>query len=168
MNTSQSIPDEEWRPIAGFEGLYEVSNHGRVASLPKPTWPTWRILRPGVERGGYLYVTLRDHGRQVHGKIHQLVCEAFNGPRPAGTIMRHLDGDPLNNTPENLTWGSPSENNFDVVKHGRHHNATKTHCNSGHPLSGPNLYVNPTSGSRQCRTCQRAYSQAYAERKKSL
>lgn len=167
MNTNQLTP-EEWRPIPGFEGLYEVSNRGRVASLPKPTWPTRRILRPGTERGGYLYVTLRVAGRQYHRKVHQLVCETFNGPRPDGAMTRHLNGDHLDNTPDNLTWGSSSENNFDIVRHGRHHNAVKTHCIHGHPLSGSNLYVNATSGSRQCRTCQRAMAAAYAERKRAI
>lgn len=166
VNTDQSIP-EEWRPISGFEGLYEVSSRGRVASLPKPTWPGRRILHPGTERGGYLYVTLRRSGLQYHRKIHQLVCATFNGPRPEGTVTRHLDGDPLNNIPVNLAWGSSSENNFDLVRHGRHHNALKTHCKYGHPLSGSNLYVNATSGSRQCRTCQRATAAAYADRKRA-
>lgn len=166
MNEAQSIPGEEWRPIAGYEGLYEVSDHGRVASLPKPTWPTRRILRPGTERGGYPYVTLRASGRQLHRKIHHLVCEAFNGPRPAGSVTRHLDGDPTNNTPTNLVWGSYSDNNLDMVRHGRHHNAVKTHCRNGHPLIGANLYMNPTSGSRQCRTCQLVSAAAYRERKR--
>jgi hypothetical protein len=165
VNADQSIP-EEWRPISGFEGLYEVSSLGRIASLPKPTWPGRRILRPGTERGGYLYVTLRASGDQYHRKVHHLVCAAFNGPRPPGAVMRHLDGNPTNNVPSNLVWGSSSENNFDIVRHGRHHNAVKTHCKQGHPLSGPNLYVNPTSGARQCRTCQRAFSLAYSLRKR--
>lgn len=154
---------EKWRPVVGFEGLYEVSDLGRVASFPTRTWPGRRILRPSHHvRGGYLFVNLRHDGRSYHRKVHHLVCEAFNGPRPEGTMTRHLDGDHLNNTPANLAWGTGSENQYDKVRHGRHHNAIKTECKNGHPLSGANLYINATSGARQCRTCQHKTKRAWA------
>lgn len=157
---------EEWRPVPEFEELYEISNLGRVASLPKPTWGGRRILSAANHaRGGYLFVTLHRPGRNFHRKVHHLVCTAFNGARPPGMLARHVDGNPLNNVPENLAWGTASENGFDCVRHGRHHNAEKTRCKSGHPLDGENLYINPASGARQCRTCRRAYRAAYARRK---
>jgi hypothetical protein len=159
---------ETWLPVVGFEGLYEVSDLGRVASLPSRTWPRRAILSavPHV-RGGYLFVTLRRDGGSHHRKIHHMVCEAFNGTRPSGTVTRHINGDHLDNAPGNLAWGTPSENMFDVVRHGRHHNAIKTACKNGHPLIGANLYVNATSGSRQCRICQAAAKAKYATKKAS-
>lgn len=51
-------------------------------------------------------------------KVHHLVLEAFVGPRNAGSEARHLDGDPLNNTPANLAWSSHAENVTDQLKHG--------------------------------------------------
>ena len=158
---------EEWRPVPGFGDRYEISNLGRVASLPTRTWPTRRILSAAFHvRGGYPFVTLHRDGRNFHRKVHHLVCEAFNGPRPSGALVRHLDGNPCNNVPSNLAWGTASENIHDTVNHGRHHSASKTHCIHGHPLAGANLYVNPASGSRQCRVCQRRAKADYAARKK--
>lgn len=159
---------ETWLPVPGFEGLYEVSDAGRVASTPKRTRPGRRILAPANhKRGGYLYVTLHRPGKQFHRKIHHLVCEAFNGPRPAGTLARHLDGNHLNNSPGNLAWGTASENNVDRVRHGRHHNANKRTCVRNHPLCGDNLYINATSGARQCRACQHVSKDAYTKRKRA-
>jgi len=75
---------EQWRPIAGFEGRYEVSDHGRVASLPTRTWPTRRIIAVvAAKRGGYPTVVLHLDNRQFCRKIHRLVCEAFNGAAPS-------------------------------------------------------------------------------------
>lgn len=167
MNVIDQVMGESWQPVVGFQGLYEISDQGRVASLPKPTWPGRRVLSASRHvRGGYLFVTLHRDGLNFHRKIHHLVCEAFNGERSGGTVARHLDGDVLNNTPENLAWGTPSENNFDQVAHGTHNNASKTSCKNGHPFDEISLYINATSGSRQCRICQRQYAAEYRSRKR--
>lgn len=167
---------ETWLPVVGFEGLYEVSDHGRVRSMDRRRRTgagfrtvRGRLLAPSVHvRGGYLYVTLNRPGRKFHRKVHYLVCSAFNGPRPADLPhCRHLDGDHLNNVPGNLAWGTPSQNLYDTVAHGRHHGASRDHCIRDHPLFGPNLYVNPASGARQCRICQRAANARYQARKKA-
>ena len=158
--------NEEWRPVVGFEGRYEVSDSGRVASLPTRTWPTRRILASvaNERRGGYLYVTLRRDGKQYSRKVHQLVCEAFVGPRPGGTITRHLDDDPLNNAPSNLRWGTHADNLADRIRNRGHHNSIKIQCVHGHDLSGDNLGINTTTGGRFCRWCDRAAKRRYAER----
>ena len=160
--------NEEWRPIPGWEDRYEISSTGRVASLPTRTWPRRNILKPVPHtRGGYLYVNLVRDNQQHHRKIHALVCEAFNGARPdSATIVRHIDGDILNNSPSNLAWGNTSENLLDAVRHGTHAGARKTHCKNGHPLSGDNLVINSTKGSRQCRVCQNASKARYAAKKR--
>lgn len=51
--------------------------------------------------------------------VHRLVLQAFVGPPTEGQVARHLDGNPTNNALGNLAWGSPSENNADMVAHGR-------------------------------------------------
>ncbi|QDP54003.1 MAG: putative uncharacterized HNH endonuclease [Prokaryotic dsDNA virus sp.] len=52
-----------------------------------------------------------DHRRQAPRKVHQLVCEAFHGPKPFETaVVIHKDEDALNNRPENLKWGTQKEN----------------------------------------------------------
>jgi hypothetical protein len=78
---------EEWRPIAGFEGLYEVSNHGRVRSLDRviarsngvPYRARGRVLKPTPHRRGKrpLAVSLADRGRRHQRLVHRLLAEAF-------------------------------------------------------------------------------------------
>jgi hypothetical protein len=104
--------DEQWRPVPGFEGKYEVSDLGRVKSL---RWTPPRILRPGPSNYGHLSVAL---GQRNTRMIHQLVLLAFVGPRPPGQEARHLDGDPANNRLDNLCWGTRGDNIRDAVRHG--------------------------------------------------
>lgn len=54
-----------------------------------------------------------------------MVLEAFTGPAPEGSLCRHLNGDPSDNRPSNLAWGTPAENNADMVAHGRSTRGTK-------------------------------------------
>lgn len=159
-------PEEVWKDIPGYEGLYQVSNLGRVKSLPR----TARCMRNGKEaqravpgkilaaqlnyNGDHLYVTLSKEGKVRNCYVHTLVLTAFVGPRPDDMECLHGDGDPTNNRVENLRWGTGSQNRLDSVRHGTHANARKTHCPSGHEYSPENTYMRP-SGDRRCRTCNR-------------
>jgi hypothetical protein len=97
--------EEIWKPITGFPG-YEVSNIGRVRSPNK-------ILSPGFVNG-YPRYELRLDGRPIYRRIHILVCEAFNGPRPfPNALCRHKDDNQLNNIPDNLCWGTQLDNMTD-------------------------------------------------------
>lgn len=119
---------EEWRPVLGYEGLYEVSSLGRVRSVERVVLtrrrngivPTRRrsIILRAIAPIGYPVVALhrQDRGRPAH--VHTLVCEAFHGPRPAGMQVAHNDGSRDNNQPNNLRWATPSENNLDKKTHG--------------------------------------------------
>ena len=108
-----------------------------------------KILTPRVGASGHLRVWSR--GR--YHSVHVLVLETFYGPRPEGYVARHLDGNPGNNHPGNLAWGTFSENNHDSVRHGTHRNARKTHCVQGHELTPDNLYKSKRNR-RDCRQCQ--------------
>jgi hypothetical protein len=158
------VMTEQWRPVSGWEGLYEVSDLGRVVSLPRARRSTSVTLRPARDRDGYLQIVLAYGDRKETRKVHHLVGEAFNGTRPDGAQTRHLDGDPSNNTASNLTWGTNAENQADIVRHGRNDNATRTRCRKDHALFGDNLYLNPNSKGRQCRTCQRSARMRYYAR----
>ncbi len=68
---------EKWKDIEGYEGLYEVSNLGRVRSLPKKTRSGVRILTPGITYSGYLYVVLCKNGKTKTFSVHRLVAKAF-------------------------------------------------------------------------------------------
>ena len=99
---------EEWRPVVGYEGLYEVSNIGRVRSLDRYVkgkgksyfLHKGRVLSPGIKTEGYLIVRLQR--RMFY--VHRLVTEAFL-PNPDNLPeVNHKDEDKTNNRVENLEW----------------------------------------------------------------
>lgn len=156
-------------PIVGFEGKYEVSDHGRVRSLSRripygdngaTTGRVGRILKPCSVGKGHLAVNL---GREHMVKVHLLVLEAHIGPRPNGLLGLHRDGNVQNNCLSNLYWGTYSDNNFDSVRHGTHYSASKTHCPKGHLLDG----VWAHNGHRYCKTCKWKWDQDYKERERA-
>lgn len=81
-----------------------------------------RKLNPKIDKG-YAVVTLVEPARRNWG-VHQLVAAAFLGERPEGFITCHKDGNRLNNRPENLYYGTYSDNNRDTVRHGNRNRAT--------------------------------------------
>ena len=122
---------EEWQTVEGFESLYEVSNDGRVRSVPRrvPHGANGavrdlrgRILTPWAAKKGHgyvaWYVSLSSGGRVVKRKVSHLVLHAFDRPRVGAEVARHLDGDPANNAARNLAWGSYKKNGEDMVAHG--------------------------------------------------
>lgn len=124
-----------------------------------------RILKPGSLRGKHLYVNLRnDGGKRRTRYVHQLVLEAFVGPRPEGQEVRHLNDEPKDNRLVNLAYGTASANMHDRVRNGIHTNAAKTHCKFGHPYAGKNIGPNGENG-RLCIACSRtrAHLQRFPE-----
>ena len=124
-------PEEEWRAVPGYEGLYQVSSWGRVLSLPrKSTQGGIRKLQTNSK--GYQYVALCKDGVVRTHSVHELVAAAFYGPRPAwAEVIRHLDDDPSHNHADNLTYGTFSENMFDRGRHG--HNQGRATKGKGKP-----------------------------------
>lgn len=151
--------DEQWRPVAGLESAYEVSNIGRVRSLPRSvirgngrSLPVpGRILKINIGVVGYGRVNL---GKGNTRLVHHLVAEAFLGPRPDGWDVCHNDGNPTNNVSGNLRYDSRQNNLLDKRIHGTDHNTAKQECPYGHPYDLDNTYQMP-SGSRACRKCAR-------------
>ena len=97
---------EEWRPVVGYEGLYEVSNIGRVRSLDRFYYRLHKgkVLSPTKDRYGYLTVTLNCNGKSKTIKIHRLVAQAFL-PNPDNLPqVNHKDEDKTNNNVDNLEW----------------------------------------------------------------
>ena len=86
------VTPERWLPVVGWEGLYEVSDLGRVRSLPRNT-TRGRVLRANPAANGYRQATVFRQGHPKSVYVHHLVAEAFIGPRPEGLEIRHLDGD---------------------------------------------------------------------------
>lgn len=153
--------DERWRPVLGYEGLYEVSDRGNVRSLTRrlSNGRLWRGRPVALIRrakSGHMFVNL-NMPRKFRA-VHALVLEAFVGPRPAGMHGLHWNDVPNDNRLENLRWGTPSENKYDEVRNGLHFNANRTHCTHGHPLAEPNLMRSKRERRRRCLACQRARS----------
>ena len=115
---------EEWREVRGYEGLYEVSDMGRVRSLDRVVHLSENSVRPACDslrkgrilkpekdtRGGYMIVNLSKDGSVKKKKIHRLVMEAFVGECPEGYQVNHLDENPENNALLNLEYVTCKEN----------------------------------------------------------
>lgn len=158
---------ERWLPIPGYEGIYDVSDLGRVRSwAPWRDTPVPRQRRFYVRPTGHLAINLCNNGDDKSVTVHRLVMLAFVGPKPNGLETRHLDGDPTNNRLTNLVYGTHSENMYDRVRHGTDHQTRKTHCPYGHPYDDANT-LHRKRGGRTCIECKRARSRAYDAAKRA-
>lgn len=116
---------EIWKDIPGFNGHYQVSNLGRVKTMPRLVVRNQsngnytskeKVLRPGISRG-YPVVSLTRNGKAKTYKIHCLVMLAFVGPCPSGQEVLHRDGDRKDATLEHLRYGTRRENMADARLH---------------------------------------------------
>lgn len=107
---------EEWKNIKNYEGLYQISNTGKVKSLERKTkiphairTEQEKILKLG-KRNGYYVLTLNKNNKRKAHQVHRLVAEAFI-PNPENKpFVNHKDFNPLNNNLNNLEWVTQKEN----------------------------------------------------------
>lgn len=169
---------ERWLPVVGYEGLYEVSDHGRVRSLDRVVYrhdglPSRRrgTMRKqerirGKSTEVRLAVGLNKNGRRRMRYVHHLVLEAFVGLRPEGTEACHEDDDSANNHLSNLRWDTHLANMADRARNGIWPFHGRTHCKNGHEFTVENTgWHRPTA--RKCLTCERAAKRRYADKIKS-
>ena len=102
---------EHWKEIAGYEGLYEVSDQGRVKSLGNNKFRKEMILKPQNDKYGYLYVNLHKDGHKKLLLVHRLVAKAFIPNQNNLETVNHKDEVKTNNTVSNLEWMSKKDNN---------------------------------------------------------
>lgn len=100
---------EIWKDIEGYEGLYQVSNLGKVKGLRKNI-----ILSPS--NGEYKKVILCNKGERITKPIHRLVAEAFLDNPYNKSQVNHINGDKLDNRLDNLEWVTQSENTVHAYK----------------------------------------------------
>lgn len=114
----------EWKPVKGYEGLYEVSNDGRIKALKKRVdrgkchreWEE-HFLKQAADMNGYLRTSLAMNGKNTTIKVHRLVAETFI-PNPENKPeVNHIDGNKQNNDVSNLEWCTRSENLKHACKH---------------------------------------------------
>jgi hypothetical protein len=119
---SEAIVRERWRDVTGYEGLYQVSDRGRLRSRwtrDGTVGVEWTVRNPGPNPKGYVRVLLKSRDGKVVGRaLHRLVLEAFVGPCPGGMEARHLNGVPADNRLENLVWSTHRDNIADKSRHG--------------------------------------------------
>lgn len=111
----QSLIDEIWADIKGYEGHYQISNYGRAKSFKNGRKI---ILRPLWTNGGYLNFSICLNGKHKNFSPHVLVAKAFI-PNPENKPeVNHIDGDKFNCYVGNLEWSTRSENNKHAFKTG--------------------------------------------------
>ena len=123
MDRIPDLPNEEWRPIEGYNGKYLVSSCGRIKSLKHANA---RILTAFINNKGYERVCLSKDGKGKHFLVSRLVAQAFcANPDPAVcTTVDHIDRNTLNNRADNLRWMS-QEDNYKAYREGVKKNGRK-------------------------------------------
>lgn len=142
---------EYWRQ-APFEGL-QISNQGRLRD--PMTGEIIEVKSFASKPGAAPYKRFRRR------YVHEMVLTTFDRPKQPGEQCRHLNGNSLDNRwPENLAWGTPSEDNYDRVRHGTHQYAKRDTCQYGHEFDGFN------GKQRTCSQCQRRQNREKKRRKR--
>lgn len=110
---------EIWKDIEGFDGLYQVSNHGNVRSLDRicgkmpngsARHVTGKMMTPADNGHGYLVIQLKREGKRWPRYVHRLVAEAFVEKPDGCSVVNHIDYDTKNNAATNLEWCTQKEN----------------------------------------------------------
>ena len=146
--------EEVWKPIEGYEGLYEVSDKGNVRSLDRYvyTGAAGMVRRKGVfmkqqtNKKGYKTVMLHDSSRVRSTTVHRLVAEAFIPNPDNKSQVNHIDTDKTNNSVSNLEWNTQEENMAHAKKH--------------------NLFKNKTE--KQIKACAKNLEKAYIKRRRPV
>lgn len=120
-----SLPGEEWKDVAGFEGLYRASNLGRIRGVGRYVAQRQggrqlrrgRIIQGAINRMGYVQLVLCKDGGQKSREVHRLVAQAFV-PNPNNLpCVNHKDADKTNNAVSNLEWCTQRENVRHAIRH---------------------------------------------------
>lgn len=136
---------EEWRAIAGYNGLYEVSNTGKVRSNNYLGHGNQKELSQW-NNGGYLRVTLHKNGKTKKHLVHRLIAETFI-PNPWNKPeVNHKDGNKRNNNVSNLEWSTRKENLDHADKTGLRDASIEAILSSNKRLSRPIIAINVETG----------------------
>lgn len=120
MMTDDNSSSEQWRPIAGYEGLYEVSDLGRVKVIASRTSTHAGDILKGYTSAGYRYVTLSKQNKRRSYLIARLVCAAFNPhPDSDSLYVKHKDDDLNNLKASNLEYVTPQSVNLRLAQQQR-------------------------------------------------
>lgn len=113
--------------MAGDDG--QIYSRTKYAGFGRKEYVDWYPLKGHQTGKGYRSVSLCHENRKVTRNVHRLICLAFHGNPAKSTLqVRHLDGNPENNVPSNLAWGTQEENWLDRKEHGNGNSGEKHHA----------------------------------------
>lgn len=116
----KTMHGEILKPVVGYEGIYEVSNVGRVFSIRTFAGnPRRKLMSPYIDHKGYHRVGLSRGGKRNGYTVHRLVLTAFCGPRAKDGMAMHLNNKRRDNRLNNLRWGTSRQNVDQMVRDGR-------------------------------------------------
>lgn len=118
--------EEKWKEIENFNGVYFVSNYGRIKSIDRlivrndgvQIQTKGRVLAPRPARNGYMFVCLSKDGKSKNHSVHRLVATYFLSKKGNKNEVNHIDGDKENNCAKNLEWCTRKENARHAAENG--------------------------------------------------
>lgn len=158
--------EEVWKDVKHYEGLYQVSNFGRVKSLgrwkdnhSKKQWVEEKYLIQRNNGRGYLAVDLNKNNKTKREYVHRLVALTFIPNPEHKPQVDHIDTDRQNNRVENLRWVTQRENNFNPITHKRMCEANHVGCGAKGEKNGANThpeknnFINDNPGAKMKGMC---------------
>lgn len=128
---------EIWKPILNYEGMYQISNKGRVRSCDRYVkggkFRIGKIRKQSTTPKGYKRVTISKDGESKNFMVHRLVAEAFIQNPDNKPQVNHIDGDKANNKANNLEWCTNGENQIHAWKCGLNKGAKGLLKGGNHP-----------------------------------
>lgn len=123
MFTEKELDSEKWKDIDGYDGMYQVSDLGRVRSRYSGEW---RVLSPRMDSNGYLFIGLRKGGKRKECRVHRLVAQAFiPNDDESKNQVNHIDESKQNNRVSNLEYCTAQYNMTYNNLHHRRRRRTK-------------------------------------------
>lgn len=167
---------ECWLPAPGYEGFYDVSDHGNVRGCRRTVGARdggtkvikSKPMKLTAMKSGHLSVEFQRETTRKRFLVHRVVLTVFVGYAPQGTEGCHRNGVPYDNRLENLYWGTRSENMFDTVRHGTNYWSSRTHCKRGHEFTPENTQPRRTGSGRECIACRHIWKRESSAKRSAI